>query len=268
MKAGIDFGSSLVKAVWMEDGEYQYLSTADVSFDEMVQRLKENGVRQLNMAGTGSDKEIKGFVQKVKPGDFMQTIQYEIEMQAKGAREMTGLDEFLLVSIGSGTSFTLVKGDEVDKYPVGLQAGGRSLECKALLYGAKSMQEVADSKGTYLDLLIRDVFHEAEGLFGDFVIASFGKATKDSKKEDVYATLVKEVTDLVAMKMLDIQNIGYTAKNIVYIGTAVGRIPRLKTLLGLNTFAIGDMPGSIVKTSHFPEKGEYALALGAYHMED
>src|SRR3989338_5973662 len=89
MKAGVDFGSTLVKAFWIKNGEQRFSSTADVALDDIVRQLRDDGVRQVHRAGIGySDVHadyFKRFEVKKRDGD---PIENEVRLQAEGTRRL------------------------------------------------------------------------------------------------------------------------------------------------------------------------------------
>jgi len=89
MKAGVDFGSSLVKAVWMNDGQFRFSSTADVELEEIARQLSDDGVKKIHLAGIGySDdyaKYLKDFEVITAEGD---PITQEKKLQVRGAKEL------------------------------------------------------------------------------------------------------------------------------------------------------------------------------------
>ncbi len=114
MKAGIDLGTTLVKAAWMKDGQYQLVSTADSSLEEIAQRMKREGVIDVSLAGINvTDDRLKSLSSfNILPQE-KQTVETEIATQSSGVKELlkmagNNLENYLLVSIGSGTSYTTV----------------------------------------------------------------------------------------------------------------------------------------------------------------
>ena len=115
MKAGVDFGTSNVKAVWMGRGEQVFLSTADTSLDFIVQQMKADGVRKICAAGISYSayaQSFRGFEVQVKKDN---PIENEVMLQAQGTsmlleRDGKRISEFFLISIGTGTSYAIVIG--------------------------------------------------------------------------------------------------------------------------------------------------------------
>lgn len=269
MKAGVDFGSSLVKAVWMNNGNYRFSSTADFGIDELTRQLYDDGVRKINIAGIGYDRHAEYFKQfqtNIPEGD---PIQNEINMQADGARQLLKNEgyqgnRFLLVSIGTGTSFAIVTDNETKKFPYGSSIGGGFIDGLGRILGSKSYKEIADEslKGMPLDLRIKDMIPSKAGTFeGELVIANFGKGESDSKMPDVYATEISTVA-INTIECILVRDMfpEFHSDDIVYVGSTVSITPLLKKMLQ-------DYSKIIHKNSYFPEHGEFALAIGAYQIE-
>ena len=52
MKAGVDFGTTLVKAVWQnQDASYQYFTTADAPLEVLMHRLHADNISTIYAAG-------------------------------------------------------------------------------------------------------------------------------------------------------------------------------------------------------------------------
>jgi type II pantothenate kinase len=267
MKAGLDIGSSLVKAVWMHHGEYRYSSTADVPLEQIARQMSEEKVTHLNLAGIGNKAAcLEGFSISAAEGDI---IGNEVMLQAKGTKrllEMQGyaLGEFLLVSIGTGTSYTLATKAGAKKFPIGNPLGGGFINGLGKIFGANNYDELAamSEEGLALDLLIKDMIPEKSGTIeGEMVVANFGKAAYDSGIPSAYASIISTVAIAIVkdiavfMSVPDFQ----PPKDVVFIGSTVARTPLLKDMLYANSKLIG-------KAAYFPEHGEFALAMGAYHF--
>jgi type II pantothenate kinase len=266
MKAGLDIGSSLVKAVWMNGGKYRYASTADAPLEQIARQMSEERVTHLNLAGIGNKAAcLERFSFSATDGDI---IENEVRLQAKGTKhllEMQGytLDEFLLVSIGTGTSYTLVKNSGEIKFPIGNPLGGGFINGLGKILGANNYGELAamSEEGVALDLLIKDMIPEKSGTIeGEMVVANFGKAAYDSGIPSAYASIISTVAIAIVKDIAVFRNVPdfQPPKDVVFIGSTVARTPLLKDLLYANSKIIG-------KAAYFPEHGEFALAMGAYH---
>jgi len=272
MKAGVDFGTSLVKAAWMNDGRFRFSSTADAKLEEIARQLSDDGVRKINLAGIGySDahtKYFKDFEVRTAEGD---PIENEVRLQAEGTRRLLEdsghrEDSFLVVSIGTGISYTLVTEEGATKFPIGNSLGGGFIYGLGQVLGAKDYNELAtrSTEGTPLDLCIKDLLPNKAGTFeGELVVANFGKGTSASERSSAYTSAISTVAVAI---IRDIMLLGMIPNfqppnDVVYVGSTVARTPVLKNLLQVYSAAIGKNP-------HFPEHGEFALAVGAYHMQE
>ncbi|MBI2665395.1 hypothetical protein HYX12_02115 [Candidatus Woesearchaeota archaeon] len=271
MKAGVDVGTSLVKVAWINDGHFRFSSTADVKLEEITRQLSADGVRRIHLAGIGySDdraKYFKDFEVRTAEGD---PIENEVRLQAEGTRRLlqdSGYqgDSFLVVSIGTGTSYTLVTKDGATKFPIGNSLGGGFINGLGQVLGARDYTELAteSTQGMPLDLCIKDMLPDKAGTFeGELVVANFGKATPASERSSAYASVISTVA---IATIRDIRLLGMIPHfqppdDVVYVGSTVARTPVLKNLLQAYSAVIGKNP-------YFPEHGEFALALGAYHMQ-
>jgi len=268
-KAGVDFGSSLVKAVWVENGFKQYFSTADCSLKKIAYSMAQADVTQINVAGIGySPERVQEFVSygmKVKSfeGD---AILNEIQSQAHGARQLLEehIDNFLLVSIGTGTSYTSINGENTTKFPLGNSLGGGFLHGLGQVLGIQDYTKIAATNEASLDLCIKDMIPEKVGSFeGEMAIANLGKGKINSEKSSALASAVNIIASTTIKDIMLYGMIPHfqVPNDVVYIGSTISHTPLLKNLLQAYTLAIG-------KTPHFPKRGEFALALGAMISED
>jgi len=272
MKAGVDFGTSLVKAVWMNDGKFRFSSTADTGLEEIAKQLSADGVRRVHRAGIGYSDDCAGYFKnfevRTAEGD---PIENEVRLQAEGTRRLLENDgyqgdSFLVVSIGTGTSYTLVTKDGATKFPIGNSLGGGFINGLGQVLGASDYNDLAtrSTESMPLDLCIKDMIPNRAGTFeGELVVANFGKGKSDSEKSSAYASAISTVA---VATIRDVMLLGMIPnfqppKDIVYVGSTVARTLVLKNLLQVYSAAIG-------KTPHFPEHGEFALAVGAYHMQE
>lgn len=267
MKAGLDFGSTLIKAAWMNEGKLRFATTADTSLENIVRLLHSEGIKQINIAGIGySDiyaEYLKDFNVKMPEGDL---IAYEKRLQAKGVAELIknyGLNKFILVSVGTGTSYTLKLYCFTIPLPMGNSLGGGFLEGFGKHLGIEDYCEMSRmaSDGNPLNIYVKD---KVPGLkdtaVGDYVVAHMAKASKDSSKEDILATAIDAISATTAKDLAMLSHflkIFKWTKDVIYIGTAVSGFPALRKSLENYTEKCG-------KIAHFPDKGEYALAVGAY----
>lgn len=273
MKAGVDFGSSLVKVAWMSRGQLSFLSTANFKLDEIVRQLSANGVRQVNLAGIGysdAHKEcFKDFEVRKVEGD---TITQEKKLQVNGAKELMGyqgedMSNFILVSVGTGTSYALRFCGFTIPIPLGNSLSGGFLEGIGKHLGIEDYYQMSRmaSEGIPLNIYVKDKLPSLDGsVVGEYVVAHLAKADKDSRREDILATAI----DIIgATTIKDLALLSYSSrlfkwtKDVVYIGSTISGFSMLRESLEKYSRMAGKKP-------HFPKNGEFALAVGAYHMPE
>lgn len=267
MIAGLDLGSTLAKAVWIKDDKFQFASTANRALEEILTEMKKDGVKEIETVGLGypklKDKLVDFSVSYYWPDPILQ----EVELQARGTRKLleqdgVKLDSFLVVSIGTGTSYTAVTADKIDKFPFGNTIGGGFLMGFSNIMGFYSYKKFSDvaSKGQPLSLKMKDRVPQTEGSFtGEMIIASLGKITKETEIEDICASMIDcvataTIKDILVNSMVP----GHNFENVVYVGSTLAHTPLLKDYLQKYSAMIG-------KNAYFPNFGEFALAMGAYY---
>jgi pantothenate kinase len=266
MKAGVDFGSTLIKAYWQgKDGYEQFVSTADMPRDGLIAALAKDGVASIHATGIGDTAGFERFELRRATGD---PIVREKLFQVDGIRTILNRDAgcpdgFWLVSVGTGTSYTMVAGRTFKPYPIGNPVGGGMLSGLGALLGAPTPTEFnrLASLGNTLDILYKDRLPDLAGsIQGEFVISHFGKATAASTPQDACATLVRTVAVQIVRDLLNIGTaFGFEPQgDVVFIGTPVSfHGSALARTLSVYASGIGVKP-------HFPPGGQYAAAVGAY----
>lgn len=260
MMAGIDAGCTLLKVVYgIDDKDWETYERCPA----LLESLKKRGIRKAFMTGLGI-RGLESF-DGIEIVGRAESILDEITIQAEGVRyllEKEGLRKrkYLIVSIGTGTSYVMVKDGRLKTLPHGNSLGGGFLLGAAKLFGIGSFGEFCDlaEKGdhTRIDLLVKDKLPEmAKHPLYTFPIANLGKATRYSKKEDVCAALANVVAVSMAkdVSWIDLMD---PVKDILFIGTALRSGAFSKTLR--------EKTGALGKRAVFLKNGEYSGAVGAY----
>ena len=153
-------------------------------------------------------------------------VPYDPDLQdlanAKAARWLCKDETFIVVSLGTGTSFVLLDGP-TSKHLGGSALGGGSLYglFRLMLPGIDYSQfRSLAAKGSLsnIDLEIRDVSKEAlPNLPLDVTATNFGKAKPDSKPEDIAAGLVNLVLQNIGV-MAHLAGKGFGIRTFVCIG--------------------------------------------------
>lgn len=285
MIVGLDIGSSLTKmAQSTSDGHGLFFSRdpygvtggsamSDEQMADLVERLADDGVAAVGLTGTGAVrfKKIAATVTHapamvLRPG--IDAIENELRLQADGVRRLLAAEgetgeQFMLVAIGTGTSFTMVGPGAVRPYLPGLAVGGRYLEKLVGLVNIPVTEiDRMAAQGVDSDLLVRHVNPQAKFPTGDFVVASLGRlgeADVPATPENVAAGAVKSVATAVAGHLLSIrQHPDWSWDGLtVFIGTPVEKSRVLRDWL--TYFGAG-----LKLSCRFPENGSFAGAVGAF----
>lgn len=270
MYAGLDFGSTLTKAVWRDDDGLRYLSTADVSRHEFFGKLVEAGVKTAYRTGIGFPSVPSGLGIDVLGPPPSEAIAEEIRLQALGAAQLLKdgfspslYPPFLLVSVGTGTSYTRVTRDgEAVREPIGSGLGGGTILNLGRLFGAASVNDIREEgwRGEVQDVFVKDLLPGSA--LGDLPVSHFGKAAdgrrvpKRQRMRDLIATLTHMIGCEIAADAVRYAAAMGTGR-IVFVGSAVTAFNLLEDRLKQYVRIAGMEP--IV-----PGLAAYAGALGAY----
>lgn len=261
---GIDVGGSTTKIVGI-DGQTirnpMFIKAADPIaslFGAFGKYIYDNGIalsdiEQVMLTGVGSssiDRPLYGL-----PTGHAD----EFQANGLGAQYASNLNELIVVSMGTGTSFVQVTEQEI-RHIGGIGIGGGTLTgLSRLLLKTQDIRQIVEiaRKGeiTHINLSIRDICNKPlPGLPLDATASIFGKAGANSSPEDVALGILYMV----------LQNIGQAAvlaarnstiRDFVLIGNLAKLpqcreiFPRLETLYDVR-FRI-------------PEYAEYRTAVGA-----
>ncbi|MCS7075114.1 MAG: hypothetical protein NZ455_00290 [Bacteroidia bacterium] len=272
MKAGFDVGSTLIKVVWQEDNHWQFDSTAHQPLDVLLRNLQRKQITQLHITGIGLNylPLINGFELRKRKGDV---IMAELLNQVAGVNYLLAqqgkshIQDYLLVSIGTGTSYTRVRGASVRKFPLGNALAGGFLYGMSKFLGYNRYTDflniAKEGKLENVELLLKDKIAEtASKPEGNLLVAHLAKAQPHSSKSDVQMGFlnmiaISAIRDIVLIDLVP-EFSGF--KQVVCIGSSIENDNPLKSLL----IHYQDF---IQKELVFVQHGAYANALGAYHLE-
>lgn len=184
MVLGIDFGSTTTKIVLMDGINVinKYRIEREDSIEDILNELDLGAVSKIVTVGTGAsyiDRNIRGIETKNVS---------EFQAVALGGHYLSGLDECLVVSLGTGTSFVYVNRDRYE-HTGGCGIGGALLASMARYAGMADVNEflelAVNGDINKSDLLIKDISKTNVGeLLGNVTVANMAKITGDSKRED------------------------------------------------------------------------------------
>lgn len=206
---GIDVGISSTKVIGIENSKHIMVpmavksSGASMAIDDVLDKyLHENNtpienVDHVMLTGIGT-KGLKSTILGCPAARVDEFIANGI-----GARFDSGLDQMIVVSMGTGTSLVRVDGEEI-RHIGGIGMGGGTLQGLArLLLGtcnAKEVSSIAENGDpANVNLLIGDICEEELGnLTGDATASLFAKIMQHSpENKDVAAGLIHMVLETI-----------------------------------------------------------------------
>ena len=270
---GIDVGGSTTKIVGIRDGgkEKELIEPMLVSANDPLtsaygafgrftdeNRLQINDISTVMMTGVGSS-HIKHALYGLpchRVGEF--------ESIGRGGLYLSGLDEALVVSMGTGTAVVHAKRDGYFKYLGGTGVGGGTLMgLSKLLAGAEATEHIEKyaAEGTLknIDLRISDLTanDSRADITHDMTAANFAGLSDIATKEDLTLGVMNMVFEVVAMvSMFAARSVG--VRDIVLTGNVTefkyckekfDEINSMRDVYGVN-FVI-------------PEHSSFATVIGA-----
>jgi type II pantothenate kinase len=176
-----------------------------------------------------------------------------------GGTSLAGVDEALVVSLGTGTAIVSVKRDKIE-HVSGTGLGGGTLRgLSRHMLGVSSLEtlEAMAARGdlSRVDLTVRDI---AGGAIGDLppgtTAANFGKITADATSEDKALAIMNMIVEVVSVLSLAAARAS-GQRDIVLTGKLTRIFRFMERMKRLNfTFGSG---------FQIPEHADYATAIGA-----
>lgn len=261
---GIDVGGSTTKIVGINKGGIQspmFITAADPVtslFGAFGKYIYDNGIQlsdveQVMLTGVGSafiDSPLYGLPTR-KIDEFL--------ANGLGARHATDIDQLIVVSMGTGTSFVRIDGDKI-QHIGGLGIGGGTLQgLSRLLLKTHDIHQVADLavKGdvTRVNLQIGDICNAAlPDLPVNATASLFGKADINALPEDIACGIIYTVCQTIGGAAV-LAALNSPIKNFVLIGNLT-QLPQCREVFS----KMED-----VYKVHFliPPYAEYRTAIGA-----
>ena len=220
--------------------------------------LNISEISRVMMTGVGSSH-----VKRNLYGLDCQRVE-EFEAIGKGGLYLSGLDEALIVSMGTGTAIVHAKSDGEMKYLGGTGVGGGTLMgLSRLLLNAESIGHIEkmSERGSLdnIDLRIKDMTatNSLTQLEGDLTAANFGKLSDLASKDDIALGIMNLVFETVGMvSIFAARSVG--ARDIILTGN-VTRLAHCKRKFDeFNHLEIGKGLNFII-----PERARFSTAIGA-----
>lgn len=264
MIIGIDVGISTTKIVGIKDEKV--ISPVSVKANDPItslygafgkylydNKIELRNVRQVMLTGVGSayiNTPIYGLPTQ-KADEFLS--------DGLGARYVSGINYFITVSMGTGTSLVLCKGEDI-RHIGGIGIGGGTLQglSRLLLQTTEIKQVLAlAEKGdiSQINVQIGDITtRPLSGLPMDATASLFAKASADARREDVALGLIHMVLQSIGSASV-LSALNSDVKDFVLIGQisllpqCKEVFPRLEKLYGVRF--------------HIPKYSEFCTAIGA-----
>lgn len=264
MIIGIDVGISTTKIVGIRDNKVisplRIKATDPITslYGAFGKYLYDNkidlrNIRQVMLTGVGSE--------------YINTPMYGLPTQKAdeflsdglGAKFESGLNHFITVSMGTGTSLVLCDGEDI-RHIGGIGIGGGTLQglAKTLLQTADIEQVLALAENgdlSKINVLIGDISAQPlPGLPLDATASLFGNAESGAKKEDLALGIINMVLQAIGSSAV-LSALNSEIKDFVLIGQLTlmpqcrELYPKLEKLYGVKF--------------HIPKYSEYCTAIGA-----
>lgn len=261
---GIDVGGSTTKIVGLDEKEIKnpmfVRATDPVTslFGAFGKYIYDNGIalsdiEKVLLTGVGSafiNQPLYG-LPTAKTDEFL--------ANGLGAQYLTHLQKLIVVSMGTGTSFVKVDGEEI-RHIGGIGIGGGTLlGLSRLLLKTQEIHQVVEMarKGdiTTIDLLIKDICNKPlPGLPLDATASNFGKAGANASAEDIAAGIIHMVLQSVGQSAV-LSALNSDIRDFVLIGN-LAKLPQCKEIFP-------KLEEMYQRRFHIPEYAEYRTAIGA-----
>lgn len=255
MIIGIDFGSTTTKIVLMEGFNVveKYRIEKDESYENILDKIDLSKVSKIMTVGAGASF-IEGDIRGIKT-EYVE----EFKAVALGGYYLSKLDECMVVSLGTGTSFMYVNHDRRE-HAGGSGIGGALLCSLAKVgLGMENVNEFMElaTKGDInrTDLLIKDISKSnIDYLIGEVTAANMAKIDRDSRPEDYAFGACNLVFQNVGV-MAVMADRPYATGKVVVMGS-IGRSKIAQKCFD----AVGKLFGYEFVV---PEDAVYGVAIGA-----
>lgn len=262
---GIDIGGSTTKIAGF-DGD-KMLVPVQISASNAVaslfgafgkflydNALELTNIQQVNLTGVGSSN----ITQKIYGLPTYKVDEFSAN-GVGGGYFAEGKEDFMVVSMGTGTSFVRVQ-NNIPTHLGGIGIGGGTITGLSKLMintdDVDKIQEMAaEGKVGHIDLRIGDISNKPlPGLDLEITASNFGKASSRASCEDKAAGIVHMVIETICQTAVLIAN-GNNIKDFVLIGNLIN-FPEC--------WSVCDMIKTMYPYVNFiiPEDGEYGTAIG------
>lgn len=197
---GIDMGGSSTKLALIKNGKFVSAFHIEKGEDiaEAVSRIGTAGISRIALTGVGAASV---------SGDIAGIPTYRVEefrALANGSAFCSGRQNFLCVSIGTGTSFVRVTPFAFRHFGGTGMGGGTLHSLSALLCGTADTEEFQRLAGlgdlSHIDLQLKDICDgEVPGLLPTTTVSNLGKKNREASKEDMAAGICNLVFESIGV---------------------------------------------------------------------
>ncbi|WP_284037676.1 type II pantothenate kinase [Neobacillus sp. 114] len=260
-KVGIDAGGSLIKIAFQERGVMHYKKYPIGELESAISWLKAVAPNVMAALTGGRAHILQG---KFFPNG---TIVPEFQATCEGVRLFfleegkKTPDPYIIVNVGTGTSWHLVDGERYERILGSGVGGGTFMGLGTILTNESGFQHLTEMavKGQKenLDLLVKDIYESDEPpINGDLTAANFAKGLNVKHcGADRMAALTNMIAETIMLLTVQAAAI-HQVKQIVFIGSSLIGNPFLTESLETYMKMLG-------LQSMFLKNGEYCGAVGA-----
>ncbi len=259
LKVGIDLGMTDLKFVILSN-DNKIIEMKRFTKPNSVQEKIETIVKEIQSQNSSVSLYITGVGAASLDMDKIKCpyhIVDEISSTGKGGLFLSGEEDALVVSMGTGTSFINASHQQC-QHVGGLALGsGTLIGLSMQLVGIQNTIEIAEfaSKGQLknVDYLMADVSKEKVSFLPDDATAShFAKTDQNSSKEDVMRSLLNMIYQTVAVMAVTLKK---DNQNVIIVG-GLSSLPQAK----VDILRVSDVYNV---TYVLPNNGSFATAIGA-----
>ncbi|GAM13359.1 type II pantothenate kinase [Mesobacillus selenatarsenatis] len=259
---GIDAGGSLIKIAYEENGRLNFRKQPIGEMDDVLGWLKlVSSNKRVSLTG--------GRAGKIKAEFFPESeIIDEFTAAFKGANYLMmkeglpSVGKYLLINIGTGTSWFKIEGEHYDRVLGSGIGGGTFMGMGNLLAEPSDFTSLvslsaAGEKGN-VDLLVKDIYHPEEPpIPGDLTASNFAKteAISSSSAADKVSSVLNMIAETITL--LTVQTAAlHNTKRVIFIGSTLAGNKPLQECLDFYCKMSGLEPT-------FLQNGEFSGAIGA-----
>lgn len=261
-RIGIDAGGSLIKIVIEEKGKLTYKKYPLEKLDEAASWLAILAQQaEVNVTGGKAEYLKERYFPKAR-------LVTEFKASCEGANYLIKKarlnipTKFVLVNIGTGTSWYLIEADKTERI-LGSGIGGGTFMGLGKLLSTKTeysqlVDQAKEGDRANIDLLVKDIYSPGEPpIEGTLTASNFAKNVGNAvhSESDRIAAIVNMIAETIVLLSNQTAKL-YQTQEIVYIGSTLINNPPLQ--VGLERFS-----SMVGLTPHFLQNGEYCGAIGS-----